>query len=61
MAQISIFFGANDLGSTMIEENVVRATGLNYRLPQESLISLIKDIDYVPAKRNTKYEILKTY
>jgi conserved hypothetical protein TIGR00423 len=45
IAQLALKFGANDLGSTMIEENVVRAAGVDYRLDKEEMISLIEDLD----------------
>ena len=44
IAQLALKFGANDLGSTMIEENVVRAAGVEYRLKKEEMISLIEDL-----------------
>ena len=61
MAQVALFFGANDLGGTMLEENVVAAAGCSFRLSQEEIVELARDAGFIPAKRNTKYEILKTY
>lgn len=61
MAQVSLSFGANDFGGTMLEENVVRAAGVVNKVPMEEIIGSIKDAGYTPAKRNTKYEILKYY
>lgn len=61
MAQVSLNFGANDFGSTMLEENVVRAAGVNYRVPLDEIIRSIKDAGYRPAQRNTGYEIIKYY
>ncbi|MFC2588061.1 MAG: dehypoxanthine futalosine cyclase [Campylobacter sp.] len=61
VGQLALKFGANDLGSTMIEENVVRAAGASYRMNQEQMIELIKDVGETPAKRNTNYDILETY
>lgn len=61
MAQVSLNFGANDFGSTMLEENVVRAAGVNYRVPIDEIIRSIKDAGYQPAQRNTGYEIIKFY
>ncbi|AMV70915.1 cyclic dehypoxanthinyl futalosine synthase [Desulfuromonas carbonis] len=61
MAQVSLFFGANDLGGTMLEENVVAAAGCSFRLSQDEIIELARGAGFVPAKRNTKYEILETY
>ena len=61
MAQVALFFGANDLGGTMLEENVVAAAGCSFRMSQEEVIELARRVGFTPAKRNTRYEILETY
>jgi cyclic dehypoxanthinyl futalosine synthase len=61
MAQVALLFGANDLGGTMLEENVVAAAGCSFRLSQEDVIELARGAGFIPAKRNTKYEILEEY
>lgn len=61
IAQTSLFFGANDFGSTMLEENVVRAAGAQFRMTKEEIIRLIKDAGFIPAQRNALYQILKKY
>ena len=61
IGQLALKFGANDLGSTMMEENVVKAAGASNRMNQEEMIRLIKDIGENPAKRNTAYEILERF
>ncbi|MBU3014836.1 dehypoxanthine futalosine cyclase [Poseidonibacter lekithochrous] len=61
IGQLALNFGANDLGSTMMEENVVKAAGASNRMNQEEMIRLIKDVGEKPAKRNTAYEILERY
>ena len=61
VGQLALKFGANDLGSTMMEENVVKAAGATNRMNQEEMIRLIKDIGENPAKRNTAYEILERF
>lgn len=61
IGQLALKFGANDLGSTMMEENVVKAAGASYRMSQAQMIELIKDIGEFPAKRNTNYDILKRF
>ena len=61
VGQLALKFGANDLGSTMMEENVVKAAGASNRMNQEEMIRLIKDIGENPAKRNTAYEILERF
>ncbi|MDI6821646.1 MAG: cyclic dehypoxanthinyl futalosine synthase [Actinomycetota bacterium] len=61
IGQVALAFGANDLGSTMIEENVVRATGVSHRMPKGEMIRVIKDARMIPAQRNTFYGILKIF
>ncbi|MCI6989764.1 MAG: dehypoxanthine futalosine cyclase [Campylobacter sp.] len=61
IGQLALKFGANDLGSTMMEENVVKAAGASFRMNQDEMIELIKDIGEIPAKRNTNYDILEIY
>ncbi|AJF05417.1 cyclic dehypoxanthinyl futalosine synthase [Geoalkalibacter subterraneus] len=61
MAQVALFFGANDLGGTMLEENVVAAAGCSFRMSQDEVVELARGAGFIPAKRNTHYEILETY
>ncbi|MDA7848100.1 dehypoxanthine futalosine cyclase [Sulfurospirillum sp.] len=61
VGQLALKFGANDLGSTMMEENVVSAAGVAHEMNQEEMIKLIKDIDEYPAKRDTAYNILERF
>ena len=61
IGQLALMFGANDLGSTMMEENVVKAAGAANRMNQEEMIKLIKDIGSIPAKRDTAYTILERF
>ncbi len=61
MAQVSLSFGANDFGGTMLEENVVRAAGVSYRVPLDEIISCIKAAGMIPAQRNTAYDIINYY
>lgn len=61
IGQLALKFGANDLGSTMMEENVVAAAGAKYRMNQEQMIEFIKDIGELPAKRDTAYNILERF
>jgi cyclic dehypoxanthinyl futalosine synthase len=55
VAQVALFFGANDLGSTMIEENVVAATGVSHRLSLTEMRRLIETTGYQPCQRDTFY------
>lgn len=59
IAQLALRFGANDIGSTMIEENVVAATGTRHQTNELELIELIRNAGYMPAQRTTLYEIVK--
>ncbi len=61
IGQMALMFGANDLGSTMMEENVVRSAGAGFRMAKEEMVSLIHDIGEIPAIRNTAYETLETF
>jgi cyclic dehypoxanthinyl futalosine synthase len=61
IAQVALLFGANDLGGTMLEENVVAAAGATFRLSQKEIIALVREAGFIPAKRNTLYKILKEY
>jgi len=61
IGQMALLYGANDLGSTMMEENVVSAAGVTNSMNQDEMINLIKDIGEYPAKRDTAYTILKRY
>lgn len=61
IGQLALLFGANDLGSTMMEENVVAAAGVANEMNQQQMIELIDDIGEYPAKRNTAYEILEKF
>lgn len=58
IAQIGLGYGANDFGSTMIEENVVSAAGNKFILSAEEFERLIVDAGYEPRKRNTRYELI---
>ena len=59
IGQLALKFGANDLGSTMMEENVVSAAGVTNSMNQTQMINLIKDMGENPAKRDTAYNILE--
>jgi cyclic dehypoxanthinyl futalosine synthase len=61
MAQVALFFGANDLGGTMLEENVVAAAGCMFRISREEMVDLIRDAGFRPAQRTTLYRIVREY
>lgn len=59
IAQSSLFFGANDFGSTMIEENVVAAAGVHFRLSEHEIRRLISDAGFTPQQRLMDYSTVK--
>lgn len=61
IGQMALKFGANDLGSTMMEENVVRSAGAGFRMAKEEMVRLIRDLGETPAIRNTAYETLEVF
>jgi len=58
IAQLSLFFGANDFGSTMIEENVVAAAGVCFRLSEEEIRRLVVDAGFTPRQRLMDYTLV---
>jgi cyclic dehypoxanthinyl futalosine synthase len=60
IGQVALFFGANDMGSLMIEENVVASAGTVYYLTLEEIRSAIREAGFVPRQRNVFYEYVDT-
>jgi cyclic dehypoxanthinyl futalosine synthase len=58
VGQLSLAFGANDMGSVMIEENVVRAAGASYCMDEVEIVRNVEDAGFVAKRRNMHYEIL---
>jgi cyclic dehypoxanthinyl futalosine synthase len=58
VGQLSLAYGANDMGSVMIEENVVRAAGASYCMDEVEIVGNIEDAGFIPRRRNMHYEIL---
>ena len=58
IGQLSLAFGANDMGSVMIEENVVRAAGAAYCMDEVEITRNVEDAGFVARRRNMHYEIL---
>ncbi|WP_456469643.1 cyclic dehypoxanthinyl futalosine synthase [Archaeoglobus sp.] len=62
IATLSLFFGANDFGGTMLEENVVRATGKPFRPARvEEIVKAVKSVGRPVARRDTYYRILEWF
>ena len=60
VAQIALHFGANDFGSTMIEENVVAATGVSHRLSEAEIRRLVKEAGFEPRQRLMDYTLVES-
>jgi cyclic dehypoxanthinyl futalosine synthase len=58
VAQVALKFGADDFGSTMLEENVVAATGVGFRLSRMEIESLVRQSGYQPQLRDHRYRLL---
>jgi cyclic dehypoxanthinyl futalosine synthase len=58
VGQLSLAYGANDMGSVMIEENVVRAAGASYCMDEVEIVRNIEDAGFTAKRRNMHYEIL---
>ena len=59
IGQLTLTFGADDLGSIMLEENVVRAAGTSFEMSTRKMIDLIRAAGKIPAQRNTTYEVIR--
>jgi cyclic dehypoxanthinyl futalosine synthase len=58
IGQLGLMYGANDLGSIMLEENVVAATGLRYLMSVDEMRRLITEMGYEPHQRDTFYNLV---
>ncbi len=61
VGQVALLFGANDMGSVMMEENVVSAAGTTYCLDEALLCRLIRGAGFVPAQRDNTYDLLRVH
>jgi cyclic dehypoxanthinyl futalosine synthase len=61
LGQVALAFGANDMGSTMIEENVVRAAGVSHAVGVDEMVAAIRAAGRVPVQRDTLYREIKRY
>lgn len=59
---VGLHFGANDLGSVMIEENVISSTSFKVKIPKvEDMVKAIKSAGFIPAQRDTYYNIVRVF
>ncbi len=61
IGQTALYFGANDMGSVMMEENVVSAAGTTYCLNESTLCRLIREAGFTPAQRDNVYDLLRVH
>jgi cyclic dehypoxanthinyl futalosine synthase len=61
IGQVALQFGADDLGSVMIEENVVSAAGTTYRASTDEFVHLIRSLGKIPVQRDTLYRTVKVF
>jgi len=59
IGQLALLFGANDMGSLMLEENVVSAAGTVHHLTLEEMRSAISELGWIPRRRNVFYELFE--
>jgi cyclic dehypoxanthinyl futalosine synthase len=61
LAQIALTMGANDMGGVLMEEVVVKATGIKTRTNDKELIHIIQNTGKIPVQRNSCYQTIKEY
>jgi cyclic dehypoxanthinyl futalosine synthase len=61
VGQVGLRYGANDMGSVMMEENVVSSAGTTYCLNEPTLCRLIRDAGFLPAQRNNEYDLIRVH
>jgi cyclic dehypoxanthinyl futalosine synthase len=61
VGQVALAFGADDMGSVMIEENVVSAAGTTHRTTTDELVHLVKALGKIPVQRDTLYREVKVF
>jgi cyclic dehypoxanthinyl futalosine synthase len=61
IGQLGLRYGANDMGSVMMEENVVSSAGTTYCLDEAVLCRLIRESGFTPAQRDNTYDVLRVH
>ncbi|MHC4834292.1 MAG: hypothetical protein ACYTFH_10480, partial [Planctomycetota bacterium] len=61
VGQVGLRYGANDMGSVMMEENVVSSAGTTFCLNEPTLCRLIRDAGFLPAQRNNEYDVIRLH
>jgi cyclic dehypoxanthinyl futalosine synthase len=60
VGQMALLYGANDMGSTMLEENVVSQAGATFRMTEATIRRVIADLGFEPRRRNMYYQLLES-
>ena len=61
LAQLALAMGADDMGGVLMEEVVVKATGIETRTNMAELIAIIRNAGRTPAQRDSDYRVIRTY
>lgn len=61
LGQVALNFGCDDMGGTLLEDKVLEPTGIEVHTRPDDLKKLIREAGYIPAQRNTNYEIINVY
>ncbi len=61
LAQIALTMGANDMGGVLMEEVVVKATGIKTRTNKQELVAIIKNAGKIPVQRDSEYKIIRNF
>jgi cyclic dehypoxanthinyl futalosine synthase len=61
LAQVALTMGANDMGGVLMEEVVVKATGITTRTGEKELIHIIQNAGKIPVQRNSRYRVIKEW
>ena len=61
VGQLALLSGCDDFGGTLLEENVVREAGAEFRLDREEMLRLIRRAGFIPAQRDTAYRIIRIF
>ena len=61
LAQIALTMGANDMGGVLMEEVVVKATGITTRTHQKELVHIIKNAGKIPVQRDSQYRAIRNF
>lgn len=59
LAQVALAIGANDMGGVLMEEVVVKATGITTRTHKDEMIHIIKNAGKIPVQRDSRYQVIK--